>query len=244
MGSRATGSCSCWTGLTLERVLSPARIAEIRAAVRGGAASTAQAERAGDTTALVTIDAQGNAVSMIQSLWVDAGVVIPGTGILVNGRLNSASLRPDHPDVVAGGKTPVYTLHTYMVTRDERLRLAGGTPGAHSQVQTNLQVLTGILDYGFQAQEAVEAPRFLLGGALRYDSLSQIFLEGRFPPDARRTLESHGYDVTMLADWAELAVEGPSPVTVGSAKVIAIDPNTGVRRLGVDPRRDAYGAVR
>ncbi|HXX39856.1 MAG TPA: gamma-glutamyltransferase family protein [bacterium] len=233
-----------WTGFALDRVLSPERIAEIRAGLRGRTRSTARAERPGDTTALSAIDAEGNAVSMIQSLWTDAGVMIPGTGILVNGRLNSASARLDHPDVVTGGKTPVYTLHTYMVTRDDRLRLIGGTPGGHSQVQTNLQVVTNILDYGFSPQMAVEAPRFLLGGTLHYDTLSAIFLEGRFPGETRRELESEGYAVTMLADWAEMAVEGASPVTVGSAKVIGIDPETGIRALGVDPRRDAYGAVR
>lgn len=233
-----------WTGFTLDRVLSPSRIAEIGAGLRGRATSAVRADRSGDTTALSAIDAHGNAVSMIQSLWTDAGVMIPGTGMLVNGRLDSTSLRPDHPDVVAGGKTPVYTLHTYMVTRDDRLRLIGGTPGRHSQVQTNLQVVTNVLDYGFDPQEAVEAPRFLLGGALHYDTLSAIFLEGRFPPEARRALESDGYGVTTIADWAELAVEGASPVSVGSAKAIGIDPETGVRALGVDPRRDAYGAVR
>jgi gamma-glutamyltranspeptidase/glutathione hydrolase len=231
-----------WTGFTVDRVLSSARVAEIRTGLRGRATSTARADRSGDTTALVTIDAQGNAVSMIQSLWTDAGVMIPG--ILANGRLDSASLRPDHPDVLAGGKTPVYTLHTYMVTRGDGLRLIGGTPGGHSQVQTNLQVVTNILDYGFSPQAAVEAPRFLLGGALHYDTLSAMFLEGRFPEAARRALESDGYAVTTIADWAELAVEGASPVSVGSAKAIAIDLDTGTRALGVDPRRDAYGAVR
>jgi gamma-glutamyltranspeptidase len=233
-----------WTGFTLDRVLSPARIAEVRGRLRGAAApARGDGERAGDTTALAVIDAGGNAVSMIQSLWIDAGVMIPGTGILVNGRLNSASVRPDHPDAVAGGKTPAYTLHTYMVTRDDALRLIGGTPGAHSQVQTNLQVVTNVLDYGMTAQEAVEAPRFLVGGALDYGTLSTVALEGRFAPPTRRALESAGYAVTRLADWAELSVDGPSPVTVGSAKAIAIDLATGVRALGVDPRRDAFGAV-
>lgn len=232
-----------WTGFSLARVLSPARVAAIRASLGGRAAPGAAAERSGDTTALSTVDACGNGVSMIQSLWVDAGVLIPGTGIIVNGRLNSGNIHPDHPDALAGGKTPAYTLHAYMLTRGDRLRLIGGTPGAHSQVQTNLQVITNVLDYGFSPQAAVEAPRFLLGGTLRYDSLSTIFLEGRFPANVRRALEAHGYSVTLLADWAELSVEGQSPVTAGSAKAIGIDPETGIRALGVDPRRDAFGAV-
>lgn len=231
------------TGFTLDRVLSPRRLDEIRAGLRRRPAASALAERAGDTTALSVVDASGNAVSMIQSLWTDSGIVIPGTGILVNGRLNSASARPDHPDAVAGGKTPVYTLHTYMVTRDDALVALGGTPGGHSQVQTNAQVLTNLLDFEFAPQEAVEAPRFLLGGALHYESLSAIFVEGRFPERTRAALREAGYDVTVLSDWAELSVEGASPVTTGSAKMIGIDPATGVRSLGVDPRREAYGFV-
>jgi gamma-glutamyltranspeptidase/glutathione hydrolase len=231
------------TGFTLERVLSSGRLDEIRAGLARRPAAPAFGERAGDTTALSVVDASGNAVSMIQSLWTDAGIVIPGTGIIVNGRLNSASARPDHPDAIAGGKTPVYTLHTYMATRDGALVALGGTPGGHSQVQTNVQVLSNLLDFGFSPQEAVEAPRFLVGGALHYESLSAMFVEGRLSERTRAALREAGYDVTVLPDWAELSVEGASPVTTGSAKMIGIDPVTGVRSLGIDPRREAHGFV-
>ncbi len=99
-----------------------------------------RAHATGDTTSLSVVDADGNAVSMIQSLWVDAGVMVPGTGILLNARLNSCTVVPGHPDIVAGGKTPVYTMHTFMVTRGGALVALGGTPGGNSQVQTNFQV--------------------------------------------------------------------------------------------------------
>ncbi|HEX2171876.1 MAG TPA: gamma-glutamyltransferase, partial [Dehalococcoidia bacterium] len=68
---------------SLDQVLSPARISEIRDRVRRGApagGSLSVAGGASDTTSLSAVDAQGNAVSMIQSLWVDAGVMVPGTG--------------------------------------------------------------------------------------------------------------------------------------------------------------------
>jgi len=233
-----------FTKFSVDRVLSPHRVDEIRAALRRPRPTASPvAERAGDTTSLSVVDGMGNAVSMIQSLWTDAGIVIPGTGVIVNGRLNSASARPDHPDAVAGGKTPVYTLHTYMVTRGEALVALGGTPGGHTQLQTNTQVLSNMLDFGFAPQEAVEAPRFLLGGALHYQSMSAIFVEGRFPERTQAALREAGYEVSVLSDWAELSVEGPDPVTTGSAKMIGIDPATGVRSLGVDPRREAYGYV-
>lgn len=51
--------------------------------------------------------------------------------------------------------------------------------------------------------------------------------------------------MAVLPDWAELAVEGASPVTTGSAKIIAVDPGAEVRVLGagIDRRRDAHGTV-
>jgi len=58
-----------------------------------------------------------------------------------------------------------------------------------------------------------------------------MFVEGRFPERTRAALRAAGYDVTVLPDWAELSVEGASPVTTGSAKMIGVDPATGVRSL-------------
>ncbi len=200
-------------------------------------------ERDGDTTSLSVVDAEGNAVSMVQSLWVDAGVMVPGTGILLNARLNSQNVTPGHPDCVAGGKTPVYTLHTFMVTKDDALVALGGTPGGNSQVQTNLQVVTNLLDFGMGAQEAVEAPRFVAGGALHFGASSGIALESRFPEATFAALASGSREIARLPDWAELNVEGTAVTTVGSAKIIALDPLTGTRALGVDPRRDAHGGV-
>ncbi len=202
-----------------------------------------RAHGAGDTTSLSVVDAEGNAVSMIQSLWVDAGVMVPGTGILLNARLNSCTVTPGHPDIVAGGKTPVYTMHTFMMLRDGALVALGGTPGGNSQVQTNMQVITRLVDAGMSAQEAVEAPRFVAGGALHYGAASTVSLESRFPQPVFDTLAAEGHDVASLPEWAELNVEGTSVVTVGSAKIIAVDPATGARTLGVDPRREAHGIV-
>ena len=230
----------------LDMVLSRARIEEIRrevAEAAGGRSGLAiPAGGAGDTTSLSAVDAAGNAVSMIQSLWVDAGVMVPGTGILLNARLNSCSVTPGHPDVVMGGKTPAYTMHTYVVTRDGRPVIVGGTPGGNTQVQTNLQVLTNLIDFGLNPQATVEAPRFAVGG-LHYARASAIYLESRFSEEVRSTLAAQGFDVTLLSDWAEIEVEGQSPATVGSAKIIGIDPETGTRAVGADPRREAHGIV-
>jgi len=226
---------------SVDEMLARPRLEAIRQGVRGGGA--AAAERGGDTTSLSVVDADGNGVSMIQSLYVDAGVMTPDTGILLNGRLHSCETVPGHPNVIAGGKTPAHTMHTHVVTRDGDLVVLGGTPGGHSQVQTNLQVLTNVIDFGLDAQAAVEAPRFLVGGASRVDALSSVFLEGRFPHATDELLASDGATVTRLPDWAMDWIEGLHLGTVGSEKLITVDPATGVRAVGVDPRRDAHGAA-
>lgn len=228
---------------SLDDVLGPARIAEIRERIRAGRSSGTPipAGGAGDTTSLSVIDDAGNAVSMIQSLWVDAGVMVPGTGILLNARLNSCSIEPGHPDIVAGGKTPAYTMHTYIALQNGRPFVIGGTPGGNTQVQTNVQVLTNMIDFGMNPQQAVEAPRFAVGG-LHYNP-SAIYVEGRIGDPVRSALPAEGFVVHTLSDWAEIEVEGQSPATVGSAKIIGIDPLTGARSPGVDPRREAHGWV-
>jgi hypothetical protein len=56
-------------------------------------------------------------------------------------------------------------------------------------------------------------------------------------------LSERGFEVSRLPAWASLELEGSSPVTVGSAKLIAVDTETGVRTAGIDPRREAYAYV-
>jgi len=208
------------TGFTLDRVLSPRRLDEIRAGLRRRPAASALAERAGDTTALSIVDGSGNAVSMIQSLWTDSGIVIPGTGILVNGRLNSASARPDHPDAVAGGKTPVYTLHTYMVTRDDALVALGGTPGGHSQVQTNAQVLTNLLDFGQSPQVAVNGAAGQEPGQpfLELAARGSLALTGELPPAYEGQVKS-GLKVTLYDEVTGIHATG-TVSNVGTATTI------------------------
>jgi gamma-glutamyltranspeptidase/glutathione hydrolase len=132
-------------------------------------------------------------------------------------------------------------MHSYVVTRDDKLYFLGGTPGGHSQVQTNFQIIVNTVDFGMEPQAAVEAPRFLVGGAMEANALSMIFLEGRFPRETEELLTERGGQVIRMPDWAMDWVEGVSLGTVGSEKMILIDPKTGVRSVGVDPRRDAHG---
>ena len=105
-------------------------------------------------------------VSYIHSLFSGAGVTLGATGVLMNSRLRGFNLEPGHPNCLAPGKRPVHTLNTYIVARDGEPILIGNTPGAHWQAQTNLQILTDVLDRGMDLQRAIDAPRFAIGGQL------------------------------------------------------------------------------
>ena len=119
-----------------------------------------------DTTSFVVADGDGNVCSFIQSIFAHFGsaVAIDGTGIIMNNRMRGFSLDPASPNVLAPGKHTMHTLNTYLVFRDGAAGrvpyIVGNTPGADYQVQTNLQVLTGIIDYGLDPQAAVDAPRW------------------------------------------------------------------------------------
>src|SRR5690606_40149000 len=108
-----------------------------------------------DTTSLVTADAEGNLVSYIHSLYAGSGVVVPGTGIMMNNRLCGFSLDPASPNVLAGGKRPVHTLIQVLVQRGDDV-FAVCTRGANLQVQNNLHVTSQLVDFMADMQAAVD----------------------------------------------------------------------------------------
>lgn len=124
-----------------------------------------------ETTHLVVVDADGNAVSLTQSLnWVfGSGVVVPGTGILLNdtmddfvaapGEANRFGLLQGEANAIAPGKTPLSSMTPTLVLRNGRLWLALGTNGGPAIITGVLQVLVGRLDLGLDLAAAVAAPR-------------------------------------------------------------------------------------
>lgn len=186
----------------------------------------------GDTTSFVVIDAAGNAVSFIESLslaW-GSGVVVPGTGILLNDRAGRGfTLRDGHPNCIAPGKKTMHTLNTWLVTKDGKLASLGNTPGGDGQPQWNMQVLSQMIDFGRTAQEAVEAPRWTsLPGTdpANEDNPVEVVLEDRFLAETATGLGAKGHRTRVVGSWA----------AGGGAMVIAVDPKTGVRSAGCDPR--------
>jgi gamma-glutamyltranspeptidase/glutathione hydrolase len=183
---------------------------------------------AADTTYLAVVDRDGNAVSLIESVFSEFGsaCVVPGTGVLLNNRLIGFSLDPASPNAIAPGKRPVHTLNTVIALDGTTLRLVFGTPGRHAQVQTNFQLAVGLIDHRFDVQRAIEEPRWY------HEAGKALKIENRFSEATRKSLAGKGHDLTLIGDWAEVT---------GGAQAIAVDEN-GVFSGGADPRREGHAA--
>jgi gamma-glutamyltranspeptidase/glutathione hydrolase len=228
------------SAVPLERLLSgehaarlAARIDPRRAAAVAGGAGTAP----GDTTYFCVVDGEGNAVSGIQSLnsAFGSGITAGETGVLLNNRMTPWHLEPGHPNRLAPGKRVRHTMNPPMVFRGGELWAVFGTPGGDNQVQVNLQVLTAMLDFGWDPQQAAEAPRWSStapGQEANYphDAPDALSLESRFPAAVRDALAARGHRVVALGD-----LEGPC-----SVEIIRRDAATGMLMAGSDPRRDGW----
>ena len=237
-----------------------------------------------DTTYFCMADAAGNAISFIQSVFYvfGCGVFVPSTGMLFNNRLTGFSLDAASPNVIAPGKRTAHTLNAYIVTREDKkgqegnngtegkkaeagegtvkeakskLAFIGGTPGADVQVQSNLQVICNVIDWGMNPQEAIEAVRWQHGPVVTDggtpESLlrEELAIERRFADNGmekvntkeesgatnaelKTDLERRGHEVAWLGPWAHSS----------SYQLIAVDEQTGAFLGGSDPRCDGHAA--
>lgn len=183
----------------------------------------------GDTIYLGVVDKDGNAVSMIQSLFAafGSGRMVPGTGITLHNRGSLFELDATHPNVIAPRKRPFHTLSPAMALNpDGSLSMVFGTPGGDGQPQTLVQILTNVLRYGMTPQQAVEAPRWRVFAGTR------LGVEPGITPAVRAELERRGHVVRVQEPSADF----------GGAQMIVIHPS-GARMTGADFRREAYAVA-
>ena len=179
----------------------------------------------GDTIYLTAADADGNVISLIQSIYetFGAGIVAGDTGIVLHNRANLFSLNASHPNHIAPGKRPFHTLIPAMVLKDGMPWLSFGVMGGDMQAQGHAQVISNLIDFGMNVQEAGEAPRFR-------DSGNGLALESPFSPEARAGLTQRGHKlISSKGVW-------------GGFQGILIDPKTRVLMAGSDPRKDGMAA--
>lgn len=181
----------------------------------------------GDTVYLTVVDAEGNAVSWIQSLYAGfgSGILEPTTGVVLQNRGALFTLDPAHPNVVAPGKRPFHTLTPMLALRDGALAFTIGTPGGDAQTQSLLQIVHNLLLFGMTPQEAVEAPRF------RSYNGTSVAVEDRLDPAVRDALTERGHALRLVSGWT---------ATFGGAQMILRDSASGTLTAAADPRREAY----
>lgn len=208
-------------------LLTPDRLARHAAGISDRAMPWPHDFRAADTVYFATVDAEGRCVSALQSTYFDwgSGVVAGDTGILWQNRGAAFNADPAHPNAFAPGKRPFYTLNPGMALADGRPRLLYGTQGADGQPQTLAMLLTRLVDYGSSPEDALAAPRFLLGRTFS-DSRDTLKLEAHLPAACRDALADRGHDIATIEALSPLA---------GQAGIVAIAPD-GTLRGAHDPR--------
>ncbi len=180
----------------------------------------------GDTIYLSTIDAQGNIVSLIQSVYQSfgSGVLVDGLGIHLHNRGALFSFDPKHPNVVAPRKRPFHTIIPAFMEKGD-LHIGFGIMGGSNQAQAHAQFVSNVVDHGMNLQGALEAPRFTKlqpGGC-------DLMIENRVPAAVRDTLIARGHKLDVRPEYSS---------NMGGGQVVMRDVKTNVNFAGSSPRKD------
>jgi gamma-glutamyltranspeptidase/glutathione hydrolase len=213
-------------GIRMER-------ASTSAEVRAGRPAGAESE---DTTHFTVVDAEGNCVSNTYTLNDTYGskVVMKGTGVLMNNEMDDFAAKPGTPNAygliqgernaVAPRKRPLSAMTpTFVMRKDGTLWFAVGSPGGPTIINTVMQVITNVIDFDMNIQQAVDAPR------IHHQWLPDEIVYEPFglSADTFRALEQRGHKIVE------------KPRYMGDAQGIMIEEKTGVRLGASDPRN--YG---
>ena len=196
------------------------------------------------TTHYSVVDAEGNAVAVTTTIndWFGSRVTAEGLGFLLNDEMDDFSAKPGVPNsdgliqgaanAIGPGKRPLSSMTPTIVVHDGKTFLVLGSPGSSKIITTVANVLMGVVDYGMNIQEAVNAPRF------HNQWLPDVLnVEQWFSPDTVQALQKMGYNVEIgLHEGGDV-----SPYW-SDAECIAIDPKTG-ERLGASDGRNNGKAV-
>ena len=209
----------------LEKLISKEYAAERRRLIDSERAATEVAPGIIDSTEtvyLTVVDEKRNVVSFIYSVFDDfgSGRVVPGTGIALQNRGAGFSLEPGHPNEMAPGKRALHTNMPGMVFKNGKPWISYGVMGGDMQPQGHAQVLSSIIDFGMNVQQAGEAPRF------RHFSEGAVAFESGVDIDVLQALIQKGHrPMTRMAVY-------------GGYQAIEIDWENGVLIGGSDPRKD------
>ncbi len=214
--------------------LSDEFLAPYAAAIRRDTALPwARGKGPGDTVWMGVIDGAGRAVSFIQSIYHEfgSGVVLPQTGICWQNRGCSFSLDAQHLNALMPRKKPFHTLNPALARFKDGRTMVYGTMGGDGQPQTQAAIFTRYAVFGQPLQQAITAPRWLLGRTWGQTS-ETLKLESRFSPEIVTGLHQLGHDVEVIGEFDE---------TVGHAGAIVHYPS-GTFEGGFDPRSNGVAS--
>jgi gamma-glutamyltranspeptidase/glutathione hydrolase len=179
-----------------------------------------------DTSHLNVVDRDGNAVSLTFTinLGFGAGVVVPGTGIILNNEMDDFAIAPNVPNAfglvgstanaIAPGKTPLSSMTPTIITENGKLRLVAGSPGGSTIITTVLQIVLNVLVYDLNVKDAVASPR------LHHQWLpDQVEMEKGFNAVTLTNLRQRGHKISEGRSWgnANAIVRTPEGWLEGAA---------------------------
>ncbi|MEL7150591.1 MAG: gamma-glutamyltransferase family protein [Pseudomonadota bacterium] len=176
-----------------------------------------------DTVLITVIDGDGMAVSLIYSLFgsFGSGIASPEYGIMLHNRGCGFNLTPGHPNEIGPGKRPLHTILPAMRATNGAIDMAFGVMGGQYQATGHAHVMSNMIDYGMDPQEAIDTPRAFpdpWSGALRVEATLSASTLG------------------ALSDKGHELVRTPDPI--GGAQAILMDKAKGTLIGASDPRKD------
>lgn len=183
----------------------------------------------GDTVLLEVMDEDHNAVSFIYSIYsgFGSGLVAPGTGFPLQNRAALFSREPGHVNVVEPHKRPFHTIIPAMAFKDGEFLMAFGAMGGAVQPQQHVQIFLNVVEFGMNAQQAVEIPRINHGNGLN------VVVE----PGIDESV------LTQLEAWGHVLRRRTTRGGVGGAQLIMFDQATGAMIGGSTPHKDGMAVV-
>ena len=191
----------------------------------------------GETTHLSVVDANRNAVSLTYTLEYGYGsrIVVPGAGFLLNNEMGDFNAGPGltdetgligtEPNLAQPGKRMLSSMTPTIITRDGELFMVTGSPGGRTIINTVLLTVLNVVDFGMNAQDAVDTPRF----------------HHQWLPDVIR-FERYGISTDVRANLAGRGHKLEEVRSQGVAEVILWDAKNRVLEGGVDRRASDGGA--
>lgn len=185
----------------------------------------------GSTTSLSVMDKNGNMVAITKSInyFFGSGVLVPGTGILMNNHMDDFVPKPGSVNSIEPGKRPLSSMSPTLVLDPEgKPFMTIGSPGATRIIGAVAEVISNVVDHKMSIQQATMAPRFFRMQSGDYN------LEGRVSVNTKNALEKMGHKVMVRGDWDAF---------FGGVHAVHYDRSKKALFGGADPRRDGQAAA-